>query len=113
MYDQDTDINTGFFMARPTDVIKEVFSDTLAHVGKFGVDQLAFNYEIRSIKKIKYSKPFKGLDKLLYPNGHVFHRLQMNRNLNIKPMVFHANYVEGSTAKTNLLKQYNFWYLQD
>lgn len=111
MYDQDTDINTGFFVARPTDLIKEVFSRTIQHIGRWGVDQLAFNYEIRTIMQVKYSKPFKGLDKLLYANGDVYFRKRLNEKLGIKPLIVHANYVEGSKKKMELLQRGNMWYL--
>ena len=98
-------------MARPTPVIKEVFNNTIAHIGKFGVDQLAFNYEIRTIMKIKYSKTFKGLDKLLYANGLVFAKRKKNEQFGIKPLVVHANYYEGFEAKKQMLQKYGYWYV--
>lgn len=111
MYDQDTDVNTGFFAVVPTDTMKLVFDRTIAAMGKWGVDQLGFNYEIRTMMKIKYSKHFKGLDKLLYSNGWTMDRAHLNKKLDIEPLVFHANYVEGKEAKTRMMLAHNFWYL--
>jgi hypothetical protein len=111
MYDQDTDVNTGFFAARPTELIKEVFTKTCEHVKGWGVDQLAFNYEIRTLMKVKYSKAFKGLDKLLYSNGYTYHRRRLNDKFDIKPLVVHANYAEGFENKKAILVGGNMWYL--
>jgi hypothetical protein len=63
--------------------------------------------------KVKYTKNFKGLDKLLYPNGGIYFREKKNAKLGIKPLVVHVNYAQGIEAKQNLLKEGNMWYLGD
>ena len=83
----------------------------VTYVGRFKIDQLFFNYEIRTVMKVKYSKNFRGLDKLLYANGLVYFRLQKNLQYDIKPLVVHVNYVQGSENKKKLLQSAGMWYL--
>ena len=78
---------------------------------KYGIDQLAFNYQVRTVMKARYTKSFKGLEKLLYANGMVYFRQRMNQKLGIQPLVVHVNYAEGYEAKRNLLESAGLWYL--
>ena len=91
--------------------MKEVFDRTIRNIDTFKIDQLVFNYEIRTVMKVKYSKNFRGLDKLLYANGLVYFRLQKNLQYDIKPLVVHVNYVQGSENKKKLLQSAGMWYL--
>lgn len=112
MYDQDTDMNTGFFAARPTEMVIRAFANTLPTLKRWGVDQLAFNYQLRTVMEIRYNHPYlRGLDKLLYANGLTFHRRKLNQKYHISPLVIHANYVTGKAAKRELLQQGGGWYL--
>jgi hypothetical protein len=90
--------------------VLDVFEKTLEILPKWGIDQIAFNFVIRSILKIKYSKAFKALDKIQYSNGRVLGQ-GLHISLGIKPMVAHANYAQGYVAKRDLLAQLNMWYL--
>ena len=104
-------INTGFFAARPTDLVKQIFARTVATIAQWKVDQLGLNYIVRSELKVKYSKNLKALDKTLYANGMVHFRHRKNAAWGIRPLVVHANYVSGSVEKQKLLEQANMWYL--
>jgi hypothetical protein len=104
-------VNTGFFATRSTDFILNLFNQTIDNI-KGRVDQFAFNSEIKRLG-IKYSKNLRGLDKLLYPNGHVYFQSQWNAKFGIRPLIFHANYVTGSTKKKDLFKMANMWYLPE
>ncbi len=60
--------------------------------------------------KVKYSKEFKALDKLLYANGMVFFQSKLNDKMAIQPLVVHANYASGFEAKKAMLVSRNMWY---
>ncbi|KAH9256072.1 hypothetical protein BASA81_005848 [Batrachochytrium salamandrivorans] len=111
MVDQDTDINTGFFAVMPTPQIKLAFDNTIKDIRRWGVDQIAFNYQVRTVMKIKYSRHFKPLDKVLFVNGWGLTQDQINAKLAITPLVVHANYVEGKEAKIRMLTSHGYWYL--
>lgn len=111
MVDQDTDINTGFFAVVPSAQIQLAFDNTIKNIHMWGVDQIAFNYQVRTVMKIKYSRHFKPLDKVLFVNGWGLDQDNVNAKLNIPPLVVHANYVEGKAAKVRMLTSHGYWYL--
>ena len=92
-------------------MVKEAFDKTLVTIRKFRIDQLAFNYVIRTEMVVKYSKNFKALDKFLYANGFVYHKRGMSKRFNIIPLVVHANYLQGSKAKQAFLAKNGMWFI--
>ena len=75
------------------------------------IDQLAFNWVIRTKLKVKYSKPFKQLDRFLYTNGDILRRPSYHAKMGIRPMIAHANYAQGFEKKKAIFVKFNMWYL--
>jgi hypothetical protein len=111
MVDEVADINTGFFLARPTGIVKQVFTLTSQSFDRHEIDQYALNDITQNVLKIHFSKPFKALDKLLFPNGNIFFNLRLNDRLGTRPFVVHVNYAVGVDAKRERLINRNLWYL--
>jgi len=114
MIDQDTDVNTGFFLARPTPTILFAMNETvnLLVSRRENIDQLAFNWIIRTKLRIKYSKAFRALDRYQYPNGRTFFRSKSFKSYGIQAMVVHANYYVGMEKKKQAFQSKNLWYLE-
>ena len=114
MLDFVDDMNSGFYLAKPTPFAKSLFQEAIEILKQFGGnahDQGAFNGAMQSGMNRKYSKHFYRLDKLMYPNGEVNFLLGLNKKMDIRPMIVHANYVVGAKKKKEILESQGMWYI--
>lgn len=104
------DVNTGFYIARPTDGAKKIFEAIIERQKTdHDNDQFVAN---RIFKKNKdLLKNSFALDKILFANGLNYYMQHLNKNLNIKPLIFHANWLIGFRKKKSVLQQEGMWYL--
>lgn len=117
------DMNTGFYLARPTTRLKRILWKIIQaekateqeKPNKFGQinknDQDVTNQVINHYYSYWKMKHAYGLDKLLFPNGMFYYLKGLNRQFEIQPMIFHANYMIGLERKKRALKEENMWYL--
>uniref|UniRef100_A0A914CK60 Nucleotide-diphospho-sugar transferase domain-containing protein n=1 Tax=Acrobeloides nanus TaxID=290746 RepID=A0A914CK60_9BILA len=100
--DDQVDVNTGFYVVRPTSGGKKIFEAIIERQRTdHDNDQFVANRVFRAKKDLlNNSCP---LDKLLFTNGEVYHRNKLNQDLNIPALVFHANYLIGFEQKKKVL----------
>ena len=107
----------GFWIARPTQLVKDLWNRTLevsvkAATPGLEVDQHAFNHVLDTERPtLKFSRHFRPMPRLLYPSGLFFHRLNLNDQSKIYPMVVHVNFLIGNVPKKATLQRYNMWYV--
>ena len=82
---------------------------------RYGNDQRVFNAIVR--KNPKFIKDIFALPESLFQNGLHYRSFRGERfgaSLGeLMPYLFHANFVEGIKAKTDLLKYTSNWFLDD
>jgi hypothetical protein len=104
--------NTGFFYAKPTEFVISLFKKLIESQQtnpNGAIDQL---YLHDMLMKTRFNDSrIEALDSLLYPSGQVYFNLNLNANMEIKPMIIHANYRVGKKSKINTLKRGKFWYV--
>lgn len=91
---QQTSINSGFYIMRPTDVSKRVMGrsiDIQDRIPKL-TQQRVMNRVLSGMNQDYRSSPMLLLDFMLFPNGHIFFGSKLPTSIGYEPMMVHANY---------------------
>jgi hypothetical protein len=108
--DDVPNMNTGFYVARPTNGSKKIFEAIIERQKTDNDnDQFVANRVFQKNRELlRNSFP---LDKILFSNGAVYYDKKLNKKFNIPAMIFHANYLQGFDMKKKVLIEEGFWYL--
>ncbi|GAB5592590.1 hypothetical protein Unana1_07490 [Umbelopsis nana] len=111
---QQTSINSGFYIMRPSDISKRVMGRTIDIQDRIPklTQQRVMNRVLSGMNQDYRSSPMLLLDFMLFPNGHIFFGSKLPTSLGYEPMMVHANYRVGDAKKTSL-QQVGLWYLDD
>lgn len=104
-----TTINTGFFIAKPTELVLDLFDTRFMsrEVNMQSTDQQFINTKIRYMDHFK-SLRYKLLDISLFPSGRFFYkRYALLQN----PYIVHYNWLVGIDNKILKMKQYGHWFV--
>ncbi|CAO3595549.1 unnamed protein product [Absidia cylindrospora] len=121
-------VNTGFFLMRPTPVMKRFIADTIyiqeqkekALWDTMNRDdqlmattqQAAMNEALSRMNLEIRTSHVVLLDLFLFPNGHSYFFKRYHDVLEIDPFIVHANYLIGND-KVDKLKEHGLWYLDE
>ena len=87
MVDHRVGINMGFFLARPTSIMLELFLQMMKKQNQSHLfDQYALE-EVLKERQMRFSSHIFRLDKLLFPSGKVYFLDGWNKRMNIQPLV--------------------------
>lgn len=101
--DGGVDVDLGFYVARPTDLVKTLFRTAIgSEEGEKDEEGEAFNRMIQQELKLQDDKALKGLDRQLYASRVNYFALQLNLEMNMAPLV-----VRGSRSD---LQAGGFWF---
>jgi hypothetical protein len=100
--------NTGFFVARPTQFVKELF---MSMIEKIRANNAMEQHVLNDLmgKSNFNDQRVGGLDLLLYSSGNLYFKRELNDRWGIKPLVVHATYFSGRSAKIGAFKSKNLW----
>ncbi|ORY91080.1 nucleotide-diphospho-sugar transferase-domain-containing protein [Syncephalastrum racemosum] len=107
-------VNTGFFMMRPTYEMKRLLAETIyiQDTTDGMTQQGALNKALDALVLDIRTSSVVLLDVLFFPNGFSYFDNDLPRTRGIDPYILHANYRVGD-AKREELRQRGFWYLDD
>ncbi|KAI9303596.1 nucleotide-diphospho-sugar transferase-domain-containing protein [Cunninghamella echinulata] len=111
---EQKEVNTGFYIMRPTDNMKRLLAATiyLGDQDKGLTQQGALNKALDYMNLQFKVSPVVLLDVLHWPNGWIYFSNNWNNIHGIDPYIIHANYLVGEDKK-NKLRENNFWYVDD
>ncbi|KAI8332479.1 nucleotide-diphospho-sugar transferase-domain-containing protein [Chlamydoabsidia padenii] len=113
---QQHNVNSGFFLMRPTPVMKRVMADTVYIQEQPGnsmmTQQVAINQALVRMNLDIRSTHVVLLDAFLFPNGRSYFLERYNERLGVDPYIVHANYLVGD-EKVVKLKEHGLWYVDD
>ncbi|KAI9313289.1 nucleotide-diphospho-sugar transferase-domain-containing protein [Dichotomocladium elegans] len=107
-------INSGFYMIRPTEITKRLMAETiyLADTDKDLTQQAAMNIALSHLDLDLRSTGVVLLDILHFPNGFIYFENNWCNNHGIEPYIVHANYLVGKD-KRKKLEEHGLWYVSD
>lgn len=105
-------VNTGFYVARPTNEVKKMFNSiTELQKKELGNDGDFMHLLFTLYPELSCTYGY-ALDKMLFSNGQTYCHHRMNKKLGIKPLIFHVNYFIGFEKKKRVLIEEGIWFLQ-
>ncbi|KAH9256077.1 hypothetical protein BASA81_005853 [Batrachochytrium salamandrivorans] len=84
--DNTVDVDLGFYVSRPTELVKALFRTVIQSTRDLGTEQ-EFNRVVQYQLKIQDDKALKGLDRQLYASRINYFTLQLNQEMNMIPLV--------------------------
>jgi hypothetical protein len=113
----NNDINSGFFLMKPTDLTKHIISESISiqDDGEYAkkhkiTQQRAINRVIESLNIDFYTSPLVMLEMELFPVGNVFYDQNIPMKYGFQPMMVHGNFRDGDEKEVALRKA-GLWYI--
>lgn len=105
-------VNSGFYIMRPTDTNKRLLDDTIRIQDNEPdvTQQMAMNRVLLDMNLSYHSSPIALLDLALFPHGRLFFEQNVPAKYGLEPMIVHANYRVGDNKKQSL-QQAKLWYI--
>ncbi|KAM3580258.1 hypothetical protein VKS41_007493 [Umbelopsis sp. WA50703] len=109
-YDQ-MNINSGFYIMRPTDKMKQLLLDTivLQDSGEY-TQQGAMNRALNNLDMDMRTSSVVLLDLFMFPNGFAYFQNDVPQRWGIEPYIAHANYLVAD-QKRDALANHGMWYV--
>ncbi|KAI8081547.1 nucleotide-diphospho-sugar transferase-domain-containing protein [Halteromyces radiatus] len=119
-------INSGFFLMRPTPIMRRLMADTIYIQEQRELalwdntikheyqttQQIAMNEALSRLKLELRTSRVVLLDLFLFPNGDTYFYKRLHDMLGTNPYIVHANYLTGD-EKLAKLKENGLWYVDD
>ncbi|CAO3688738.1 unnamed protein product [Umbelopsis ramanniana] len=113
----NNDINSGFFLMKPTDLTKHIISESISiqDDGEYAkkhhiTQQRAINRVIESLNIDFYTSPLVMLEMELFPVGNVYFDHNIPMKYGLQPMMVHGNFRDGE-EKELALRKAGLWYI--
>jgi Nucleotide-diphospho-sugar transferase len=114
----NNDINSGFFIMKPTDLTKHIISTSISvqdeDYRKFKnsktTQQRAINRVIESLNIDFYTSPLVMLEMELFPVGNVYFDKNIPMKYGFNPLMVHGNFRDGDEKEVALRKA-GLWYI--
>ena len=99
---------TGFYVMKKTAFSISFLGAILAYPDKTEMHDQMIALEVFQNLEPEMRIKIHGLDAVLFIDGSTKH---WSSDYGVRPWIFHANYAVGVEGKTNLLKEFGYWYL--
>ncbi|KAI8584409.1 hypothetical protein K450DRAFT_219742 [Umbelopsis ramanniana AG] len=114
----NNDINSGFFIMKPTDLMKHIISTSISVQDEDNAkykkskltQQRAINRVIQSLNIDFYTSPLVLLEMELFPVGNVYYDMNIPMKYGFNPLMVHGNFRDGAEKEVALRKA-GLWYI--